>query len=273
MLRKFLLVLMIGIIFNICDVSAMDIGKNCYLINNNQLCIAEDEYINLVNLGYSETEIANLSMEEYEENRNLKADLVSKKVSYYYGNMEVDEEEYNEIQEKSNITPFALIETPGKKMTTTSSSFNGKYRYKVSVEWKTMPKVRSHDIIAIGLEPTKVQYSTNRTFNMNYCASKTNCTNSNSATFKNTITGLGAVFQLPTDSIMSLNMYLYYDVNKKADKVTSMNAYGDYSHAVKSTTSILANCYNLSNRIILPESIISNYDEINTSVATWTGNW
>ena len=134
MLRKFLLVLMIGIIFNICDVSAMDIGKNCYLINNNQLCIAEDEYINLVNLGYSETEIANLSMEEYEENRNLKADLVSKKVSYYYGNMEVDEEEYNEIQEKSNITPFALIETPGKKMTTTISSVNGKYRYKVSVE-------------------------------------------------------------------------------------------------------------------------------------------
>jgi len=67
---------------------------------------------------------------------------------------------------------------------------------------------------------------------------------------------------------------LYFDVGKKISNVTSMKAYGDYKHAIKTTNSVEANSYNINGGgINLFSSVMSKYDSINTSVAQWTGNW
>ena len=62
------------------------------------------------------------------------------------------------------------IETGAKKMTTRIISTNGRYRYKVDLEWKSMPKVRSYDILGMCIENNVSIYS-NVYFQQNYCYS------------------------------------------------------------------------------------------------------
>ena len=53
-----------------------------------------------------------------------------------------------------------------------------------------------------------------------------------------------------------------------------MKAYGDYAHAIETTTSTEANSYNINGSgINLFLGVINKYDTITTSVAEWTGNW
>lgn len=282
--------LLIGFIF-IFSYSKVSALEKCYRINNNNICINNEQYVNLEKIGFSDLEINNLDNEEFNKNKNLKGKVVSKKISYYkdiyYYNEDgtiatneqiVTADEYNKFNPISIISPYGLtngyIETNMKKMTTTIICLGNTYRYKISLEWKSNPKVRSNDIIGIGIENDKVYYIGNRTFNQTYCISNSNCKSNSSANFKNQETGIGANFTLPNGNYTILNSYLYFDVGKKISNVTSMKAYGDYKHAIKTTNSVEANSYNINGGgINLFSSVMSKYDSINTSVAQWTGNW
>lgn len=274
MKNQLMLIISILSIFISFDVKAeiMNEYNDCYLINNNNICMSNEEYNNLINLGYNHIEILGISETEFDANKNLNGFIVSENVSYFFNDQIITKEEYDDISD--NQTFFSPIETTAKKMNTTIISVNGRYRYKVSLEWKKMPSTRSNDIIAVGLNSNKVSYYGNRTFSMTYCNSNNNCTTSNSATFKNSSTGLGASFGLPTGTLSSLNMYFYYDVQKSANQVTSMSAYGDYSHATVSISAPAATNYSVNTSgIILGSSIVNYYDEISPSIANWSGNW
>ena len=85
-------------------------AKECYVVNNNGVCISSGEYERLLNQGFFDFEIMNMSNDIYNENKDLEAvnkTNTTKYVAdtyYYQGNKvytssrEVTEEEYNNTQ-------------------------------------------------------------------------------------------------------------------------------------------------------------------------------
>ena len=155
-------------------------------------------------------------------------------------------------------------------MTTTIISINDKYRYKVSLEWKIIPSNRSYDIIGIGID-NNVEIVSNLNFKQNFCYSESECSSSTVNIPQITSTGATAIFQLPTQQIISLSSYLYFDVKKISNsKSTNLNAYGNYSHSIKAVDKINnLNCSINRGGILLNNSISKNYDSMTIAKAIW----
>ncbi|HAB67499.1 MAG TPA: hypothetical protein DCE23_09050 [Firmicutes bacterium] len=187
--------------------------------------------------------------------------------------VEISKEEY-ESSNSNNIMPNTIIETEYKKMTTTISKVNSNYRYKVNLEWKNIPKIRSYDTIAIGF-PSSVKPKMTPIFSEEYCNSS-GCHNTSGYHYmysgKN---GVGVTFQVPSGDLKSMNQTLYVDMEKNTSStIITQYAYGDYAHAVKSISLGSAKNYTVSTiGIKYDSSNISYYDEINYARATWNGNW
>ena len=160
-----------------------NVDADSFYINRNGIEISQSQYNNLLELGFVDDEIYNMSIEEFDYNKDIRGDVVTSDERYFktiilYENeealkneddnmirdvftYEVDDEEYNNSEKLSgNISFFAngVDTAPAtvnyKKLTTTISyiSSSNRYRFKNSLEWKKMPKVRSYDLsgIAIG---------------------------------------------------------------------------------------------------------------------------
>lgn len=270
--KKKMIIFALFISLTILISTSFVVAKEDYkLVNNNEIKITNEEYNNLLNLGFSKSEIQMMSYEEYENNKLLKGKIVSEN--------SIDVFSDNSNFQKPSIAPFSnqpgSVETTYKKIVTTIIEINGKYRYKVSVTWKNIPSTRSYDIIGIGMDSTVKAYS-NPTFQQNYCDTNNNCSSTNTYTKNTSSVGIGASFKLPSGSLSSLSSYFYYDVEKRNanSNVTNQNAYGDYAHATKSITQENSTNYTVNRGgIILDDSIINYYDETMTSTAKWTGNW
>ena len=262
------------IIFIICLISFNSIevfalNTTNIIINNNSILITEQEHQNLLNLGFTHDEILNMSSEEFNDNKDLKGEIVSQNTIYM--------DQQNNIL-NNNISILGLqpgyIETTAKKMTTTIVSVNNKYRYKITLEWKNIPSTRSYDIIGIGTD-TNVKINSGIYFQQNFCYSSNNCDSSIVNTVKSTSTGATSTFKLPSSDIVSLSSYLYFDVSKNTTStITQLNAYGDYSHATKNISKSNANNHSINRGgILLDSSISSYYDSITTAKSVWTGSW
>ena len=257
-------------------------------VNYNGIEMSEEEYSNLLELGFSEDEIYYLSLEEFTNSRDLVGNLEATTTRYFAhivrysatgqiiseSDMEITEDAYN--NEVVMPRGDGYIETTYKQMRTTISKVNSLYRYKVSLVWKQMPATRSYDIIGIGFDPI-VSRDGNLVFSQNYCIS-TSCT---SASAHNNsyqgLNGAGVSFKLPSStSITTLSSYLYINVEKynSSDTITSMLAYGDYSHATSTISSGNATLYYVNQAgVMLSNSIRSYYDTMSTADAYWTGTW
>lgn len=267
-ITKKVITLMICLL-SVTNMEAFALASDNTIINNNDILITEIEYQNLLNLGFTENEILNMSLTEFEKNKNLKGKIISQNIIYL--------DKKNNIL-NNNISTFGLqtgyIETTAKKMTTTIVSVNNKYRYKITLEWKQIPSTRSYDIIGIGID-TNVKIDSEVYFQQNFCYSTNNCGSSIVNTVNSISTGATSTFQLPSSTIVSLSSYLYFDVSKKTTStITQLNAYGDYAHATQSISKANANNHSINRGGIVLDSSISNYyDSITTSKAIWTGSW
>lgn len=201
--------------------------------------------------------------------------------NYNYDNVisyteEISEAEYESFNNNGTSPTSSLmtVETTYKKMITTIEKNGSYYRYKVQLNWKNMPKIRSYDVIAIG-HYASVEPNSSINFSQTYCTSLNNCTTSTSSTKKQTSTGSGAVFKLPTGDFISLSQILYFDVRKAVDAtVIRQNVVGDYSHAIQSISSDIAKSFSINlNGIYFSNTNSEYFDEINTAVATWEGSW
>jgi len=248
-----------------------------------------EEYSNLEELGFTTDEIYYMSEDEFNYNKDIEGNLEATSTRYFANiirydatgriisnsDMEITEEDYNaEI-----VMPIAdgYIETTYKKLRTVIASSGSRYRYKVTLTWKTMPKVRSYDIIGIGCMSSKVyvDFSSLR-FSQTYCVGNS-CTNT--ATYSSDYVGAngsGVSFKVPSStSITTLQSFLYYDVNKKSSStVTYMIAYGDYAHATSTISAGSAQGFWVDQGgIDLDDNIENYYDTIDSANATWNGSW
>jgi hypothetical protein len=251
--------------------------------------IGEEEYSNLLGLGFTEEEIYHMESDEFNANKNIESALEAITTKYYvdttrydslgrvvYNNVtEVTEQEYNDSGIMTRDAS-AYVETGYKKMTTTISQAGTKYRYKVTLTWKQMPRVRSYDIIGIGYEAVLVYRDSSIVFNQTHCISN-NCTNTNSFIMDYYgLSGTGVSFKLPSStSITGLRSYFYFDVSKYYDgTLTFMYAYGDYAHATQNVTVNQSTGYYVNQAgIILDSGVINYYDTIPSAEAEWNGNW
>lgn len=288
--------LLIGGIFTFNNSQANALEDECYRKNNYDICISEEEYTNLSNLGFTDFEIQNLELEEYNKNKNLKGQLVAETTNYYqtihYYDRDhelissedrmVTEEEYENADSLSmtEASTFGLttgyLETLTKKMTTTITAVeNNHYRYKNTLVWKTLPTTRSYDVIGIGMENDKVYYIGNRTFNQTICSYGTGCKNSSALSFvTNQETGIGVSFKLISGAFYDMSTYLYFDVNKKVDTVTKLYASGDYAHANQEIQAYEADIYNINNLgFRFADGVADKFDRMDTADAVWTGTW
>lgn len=163
----------------------------------------------------------------FAENVENQWEVVSEVEKYYetinYYNYQGDLEltMTNEVDEGSyqrrGVSPLnssGTIETNYKKMVTTISSNGTYYRYKVVLEWKNMPKIRSYDVIGIGFYKSVVPKS-NAFFLQEYCIDTFDCTSSSINTLAQISGGVSSVFELPSNSgLSSLKQTLYVDVKK-----------------------------------------------------------
>ena len=268
------------------------VNAGAYYTNYNNIEMTENEYNNLVELGFTEDEIYLMGNTEFEANKDIEATLVSATEKYYKtttiiqngittSSSEVISKEQYELEK--DATPVTrsiyngLVTTDYKHMLMEMSQLNDvEMRLKITLTWLNIPSTRSNDIIGIGFEQAYVDINSSIYFQQNY----TNSSGSHSSvtSIKQTFnTGASAVFDLPNGTISALSSYMYYDVIKVDEDYTinNMDAGGDYAHATStiSETNALKHSVNHVSGIVLQSSIQDYYDGINVATASFIGTW
>lgn len=213
----------------------------------------------------------------YPENSNLLNSTGNKDNSY---TVEITKEEFENYNPNNLIIPYDVIngyvETDYKKMTTSIVKNGNNFRYKVVLNWKTMPKTRSFDIIGIGFQSNVKYKQQSINFVQKYCYSSGQCKNDYNYSAYLGKNGVGAKFELPKGTLKTLNQTLYFDVVKtnSSNTITSQYAYGDYSHATKTISQPNSEKYSVDfGGINLDSSIVNYYDAIDSATAVWSGTW
>lgn len=257
--------------------SFLSVSQAATYTNYNNIVIKEDEYSNLINLGFSSDEIYYMDLNTFNNNKNLNAILLTKNIKYYKSNTfnnESTEITANEYFLSKENTTRGTVNTEYKNMVSTISLNGSKYRYKVSLSWKQMPKIRSYDIIGIGFSDN-IKIDSSVYFNYYYCNSSGTCTTKSEYFDKKSIsTGGSAVFKFPREAV-SMSATLFYDVAKKNnDTINNITMCGDYSHATSNVSINNISDYTINiNGLVLGSSIYNKYDSIPCAKTTLNVNW
>lgn len=278
-IKKYLLYIVLGVL----SFSVGIINSSAHeFINYNGIHMTIDEYMTLLNLGFTDNQIYYMNEETYLNNKDLDATLISQTTRYYktvyptYGNsytVEITEEEYNN-GENGNLI-LGIVNTAYKTIVSSIAQNGSKYRYNVSVAWKQMPSTRSYDIIGIGFSDS-VYISSSVYFNYTYANTSGSYTTSTQYyNKKSTSTGGAAVYKLPSSTIASLSASLYYDVSKNtSNTITNLAICGDYAHATSSVPSSNISDYGISiYGISLGSTLGSYYDATPCAMEYASVNW
>lgn len=250
------------------------LADETYYINNGKTQITAEEYNNLLNLGFEDYEIYGMSLEMFNENRDLRGEII-KKVTYDMSefpqlSLNPDESIGGGIANPNN---YGYCETEYKKMTVYIISVSTYYRYKVTLLWKQIPRTRSWDIIALSHE-TNVKLGHSAFFEQAWCKSG-ECMTSQDGNFYSYDNVEIVTFKLPSGTLTSLNSFLYYPVlrvnsNEVIDTITTI---GDYAHATSTISRPLSKSeIGWWYEIRIPENA-TKYDDIMAVDITKTVNW
>lgn len=252
---KFLLLLVL-------IMSGNHVSASSTFINNNGIRISDSEYNNLINLGFTNTEINNMNQKEFDLNKNLNGTVVSREF--------INTQPTGMMRTSSS----GYVSTASKRVTISIISINNYYRFKVTTEWYSFPSTRSYDILGIGID-TNVKINSSLYFQINYCFTSGVCESNNVFTRKISTTGGTAIYKLPSGSLSSMSSYLYFDIAKNTSStITQLKAYGDYAHATQNISLTNAKKHSINRGgIILENSISGYYDNMTTAVASLSTNW
>ena len=243
--------------------------------------ISRDQYLTLLNLGFSEDEIYYMTEEIFDENKNLDATLLVQTKKYYktvyptYGNsytVEVTEDEYYNHENNT----LGQVETTYQIVNSTISANGSMYRYKVTMSWTNIPSVKSYDVIGIGFNGNIHINNSSSTFYHMYTTSSNNTTTSYTYYDKlYSSTGGTATYKLPSSFVGGSAIY-YFNVAKDsgAGTITSLNMCGDYGHASSTVTGNQAASHSIDiSGINFAGTVVSKFDEIPCATSYMGVNW
>ena len=276
-------------------------SNEVYYTNRENVEMTEEEYNNLLGLGFSEKYIEGMDYEEFLNNKDLQGTLLSETVKYYRTTTimrngiksritrEITEEEA--MREKELQSQKVLNRGPVGSyydgatsdgvvaVTTRISGVGNSYmRFNNTADWITIPSDRYNDIIGIGVESSKVQIASTIAFKEEWVTSGGTHSNTTVCAPAYTNTGGYAIFGLPTGSLQSLDITFYYNVSKKSGvgTLTSVYATGDYAHAYSNVSAS-----NLSGHVTIGDTIglivtspySSSYSSMTPAIAYFLGTW
>ena len=224
-----------------------------------------DEYMTLLNLGFTEDEIYYMTEEAFEENKDLDATLVASSTKYYktvvpmYGmsySVEVTPQEYLNYGDAQIL---GTLTTYYRREVSTISENGTKYRYKLSNGWLNWPPTASYDIMAIGFIDSVYISSNNVYFSYYYIDDDGAHTSTVWYDRKKEANGGSVVYKMPSN-VVSLSSQLYFDVKKNTtDTLTSLTMCADYAHAMSNVTSTQAANHDVSSGGIVHDASVVNY--------------
>lgn len=276
-----------------------------YYTNRYNIEMTEQEYHNLLELGFTEAQIYRMDYQTFIDNKDIEAELLATETKYikttttirngiaHSTNYEMTHEQIMNDMLMHNHQSFL----PGGDRPNISGSYYDGFsfdsyrmmeckianlydielRYKVDVQWLQMPPVRSFDIIGIGIEPSKVKINSVIMFRQDWILTNNNDGYGTLCAPKSESTGGSAVFELPTGSLSVLESYLYFTVNKQnnAGTIYSTIAVGDYAHAFEEVDNGVYNYYtvNAVMGIEIDEPYANSYESSSEAIATFVGVW
>jgi len=262
--------------------------EKVFYVNSNGIEMTEQEYNNLLSVGFTEFQIKNMSLSEFNDNKDLHGQVEARVKKYYKtvtntltGKViESREASYDEfLREKENPTKdTGFIMTSWIQMTNNIITISDYYkRYKADMFWMSMPPVRSFDTFAIGFNDYEIEIVSGiipLTIVYTY-SDGTDITQTAGYTQKITSKGAGVSFKLPSEHIVGLSSYMYYNIGKiTSSEVTSLISCSDYVHANRTSTLARATDYNLDFfGIVRGVSMDGYYNYQNCAQASWEGSW
>ena len=262
--------------------------EKVFYVNSNGIEMTEQEYDNLLSVGFTEFQIKNMSLSEFNDNKDLHGQVEASVKKYYKtvtntltGKViESREASYDEfLREKENPTrDTGFIMTSWIQMTNNIITISDYYkRYKADMFWMSMPPVRSFDTFAIGFNDYEIEIvSSVIPLTIVYTYSDgTDITQTAGYTQKITSKGAGVSFKLPSEHIVGLSSYMYYNIGKiTSSEVTSLISCSDYVHANRTSTLARATDYTLDFfGIVRGVSMDGYYNYQNCAQASWEGSW
>lgn len=233
----------------------------------------EEEGYNLVSTNEKYFKTTNVIKKS---NTNLFSNEINENDIILSYTTEITEEEYENASDNEEIQTYSssnYVQTEYKKLTVSILENGVQYMYKAVLDWRKMPVVRSHDIIAIGfynsVRASSISYKTD------YCLTNGSCSTIQGYTGKNTSTGAGAVFQMPTSSNIksiknTLTVYIVKDVNST---IIEQMAVADYAHATKTISDTNANKYTINTVGITHQGTSSYFDNMSYVSTKINCNW
>jgi len=259
-MKKFLYI--IGIV-SLVFATANNVKAEVYYTNNRGIEMTETEYNNLLNLAFTADQISRMDYDTFIANKDLEGEIVGYAEKYLkitttiqngiktHTYTELTQQEASQIQQglqSQNLNPSYSPNTSGTFYDGLSEDefrnmqsyivclYDTFMRYKVDVQWVTMPSERSWDIIGIGIEADKVHMISLVDFREDWKTGNGTLLYTEGCAPKNESTGGSAMFELPSGSIQKLEAYLYFLVYKNTGvgTLSSIEAVGDYAHAEES---------------------------------------
>ena len=278
-------------------------SSEVYYTNRNSIEMTETEYNNLINLGFTERQIARMNEQTFLENKDIEATTPLSKVTKYikfttimrngiksYRTEEITKEEaMAEIELQSHNPPTrgpvgsyydgvydsGIIEIVNKIV----GISNTYMRYQVDADWYGgIPTDRYNDIIAIGMESSKVQIASSIIFEEEWRTTDAVYGYNEICAPKTESTGGSAIFPLPTGSLSQLEMNLYFNVRKQNNvgTITELHTCGHYAHADSYVDSdYLYNNYTvgLASGISISATYMPYYTYTTPACASFYGTW
>jgi hypothetical protein len=284
------------VLFSTTVVNASD---EVYHINREGIQITQDEYNNLLNVGFTEKQIDRMDYQTFVENKDIEGTIVSRVgqyiktstvmrngIQYHTSEILTEDEALEEVaRRKEQPTRYAsgdyynglAYDTYKYVATTIVNLGDDIMRYKADTTWLEMPSVRSYDILGIGMEADKVQLYTTIYFRQDWLTTGGTFGHSTSCYPKEQSTGASVMFKLPTGSLEQLESYAYYNVAKKTGvtEITSLTASGDYAHATTNVTDAAFNYFsiNYGTGLVISPPYHNSYDDMAISQAMFVGTW
>ena len=284
--------------------TVVNASNEVYYTNEKNIEMTENEYNNLLGLGFTNKQIAMMDTEEFLNNKDLNGTVISEEQKYikrstYMRNgikitevSEITEEEAMKEKELQAQNPPAkgpsgnyyngVVASNVLVVTSRIIGISNTYmRFKVDSEWLTVPSnsERYYDIIGIGMESSKVERTTNLVFSQHWSTTGEPGNTDTVCYPKYTSKGALAVFKLPNgSSIDTLDATLYFNVRKKSGvgTITTLYAAGDYAHAISNVNpnNVLSHLsLNYSSGVIIDTTYSPIYIEMSAAVASFVGTW
>ena len=276
-------------------------SNEVYYTNKENIEMTEEEYNNLLGLGFTEKQIYRMDEQTFLDNKDIHGTVLSVDEKYirnytilrngittYHSEEITEEEALNDKKLQSQNPPLrgpagnyydgVVATTTIKVKAKIIGISNTRMRFMTDVDWLTIPSYRYNDIIAAGFESSKVEYASGIYFREDWMDGNGDDGYNTICSPKSETTGGSAIFQLPSGSLSQLESYLYFNVKKVSGvgTITELYTSGDYAHGTSYVSqSNLYNHYDVNHSVGI--SIDSTYSMVyqqnSAAHASYVGSW